>query len=270
MRSRPSLFRRPFSIHSVILTAVTGPSTIATAVNQSCVVIISDPRRSCRLCCGHFRAKYYHHHKRIGETSDELHDSCCVDPLVFRSKAMARSPRTFEYVHLRIRVDQYQVAVGKCININLLGEHESYLDNDDPVFTSDVRFEITGMCVYPESRANEKYEITIYEEDVGGTEPKVKDIHVRSKDGVPLYHKRRGREIPVYNLPAGFCLLRKNRYIGALQACIWVAPQLASETLAVLSLSNVRSIYIAMDERAHERKRWIDSLHVQTSNPAEE
>lgn len=152
----------------------------------------------------------------------------------------------------------------------MLGDHGSCLDSDEPVFTSDIKLEITGTCIWPESRANEKYEITIYDEDVGRTEPKVKDIHARNKDGVPIYRKRRGREVPVYNFPAGFCLLQRNRHVGALQACIWVAPQLTSEILAVLSLSSSRPIYIAMDERMRERKRWIDNLRVQTNNPAEE
>lgn len=182
---------------------------------------------------------------------------------------MTRSQRDAEYIHLGIRVDEYQVAVGKSINIRLLGGHADP-EKDEPVFTSDIKLEIIGTCICPKARANEKYEITIYEKDTERTEPKVDDICARNEHDVPIYRKRRGREIPVYNLPAGFCVLKWNRDIGARQACIWVSPQLATDFLAVLALSSSRPIYVAVDERMHDRQRWIDSLRVQTNNPAEE
>lgn len=183
---------------------------------------------------------------------------------------MTRSPRDIEYINLGIPVDGYQVAAGKSININLLGDPASYVDNDMPVFTPDIKLEIIGMCICPESRANQRYEITIYNENAESPEPKVKDIGARNKENVPIYRKRRDREIPVYNLPAGFCILERNRYINAWQACTWVAPELVTDMLAVLSLSTLRPIYVAIDERMYERKRWIDSLRVQSNNPADE
>lgn len=180
-----------------------------------------------------------------------------------------RSPRDAEYIHLGIRVDDYQVAAGKSINLNLVA-YNAYPKDDEPVFTSAVKFVVVGMCIWPDDRTNEKYEITIYEEDVERTEPKLRDIRARNKQDAPLYRKRRGRDIPVYNVPAGFCLLERNRNINTWQACTWVSHELVTDMLAVLSLSTSRPIYLSMDERMCERKRWIDNLRVQTNSPAEE
>jgi hypothetical protein len=183
---------------------------------------------------------------------------------------MAKSHTHDEQTFLGIRVEAYEVAVGKSINVHLFGTPHDYLDDDDPVFTPEMRIEISGICIYPEARANDKYEITACGEKADRTEPKVRDVRARDKNDAPVYRKYRGQHLPVYTRPAGFAVLQKTHGTGEWCAYISVLPQTASEMLATLKESRSRPIYVSIHERKHDRRRWIQSLYVQTKNPATE
>lgn len=184
---------------------------------------------------------------------------------------MARSPRHAECIHLRIRVDEYHLAVGQSINRDLVSILRPHVPDDQPVFTPFIRLEVIGTCICPEPRTNERYEITIVGEDVDRLEPKIEDIRVRDKHNLQIYRKGwRDHDVPVYKLPAGFATLKQNPEMEKWHTFIWVTTQSASYILAALTQSTSRPIYVAMDEHMHERERWLDSFRVQTNSPAHE
>lgn len=183
---------------------------------------------------------------------------------------MARLRTHDEYTNLGIRVDGYDVAVGKSLNLNLIGNFRTYLDDDEPVFPSGIRFELSGTCISPRERAKEKYEITIYGEQVERTELKVKDIRLRDKRDLPIYRRRGDRQIPVYNPPTGFATLQRNAALSTWQACLWITFSSATNMLVLLAKLGGRQIYVSVDERRHDRKRWIRSFSLQTRNPMDE
>ena len=70
--------------------------------------------------------------------------------------------RTENYEFLSIKVDRFDFAIGESINVDLRTRRPWELSDDDPVVTPVMRIEITGTSIYPEARANDTYNITVY------------------------------------------------------------------------------------------------------------
>jgi len=181
---------------------------------------------------------------------------------------MARKTDPAEYTFLSIRVDSHEVAVGESINLSLRANVPFDCDDEDPVFTPDIRIEIGGMCIYPEGRANAKFEITIYGDRTGRDHPKLKDIRALKQNGIPVYRKYRDRQIPVYERPPGLATVQKRRGENAWSTWFRVAPRVASDLLTVLKES--RQLFVSIHERKLDRHRWVQGFSLQTTDPANE
>lgn len=77
---------------------------------------------------------------------------------------MPRKSNPDDYTLLSIKVSNCEVAVGESINRNLCTTVPHSWDDSDPVIAPNLQLVLSGVCVYPEHRANHSYEITIYGE----------------------------------------------------------------------------------------------------------
>ena len=94
------------------------------------------------------------------------------------------------------------------------------------------------------------------------------DAQVRDEHGVRQYRTYRGKSVPVYKAPRGFGLLQKDRGEKRWRAWVNALPRFVGDMLALLRAD--RELYIALQERRQGRDRWINSVSLQTTNPAEE
>lgn len=176
-----------------------------------------------------------------------------------------------EHTFLGIRIDSYEVAVGRSINSSLVGNTSVHnIEDESPVFTSTTRIDISGTCTFPKSRAIAKYTLALRSTQINSREPKVKDIRVRGKDNLPAYRLYGRRQIPVYECPLGISTFERIRGANTWYATLSVLDRTVSDILAVLALSASRPIYISVHEHRHQRERWIRELYVQTKDPADE
>lgn len=176
-----------------------------------------------------------------------------------------------EHTFLGIRIDSHEVAVGKSINSSLVGNTiVQNIEDDSPVFTTSTRIDISGTCIFPKSRANEKYDLAIRGGQLRAREPRVRDIRARGKDNLPAYRQHGSRQIPVYECPLGFSTFDRIRGANAWHTALSVPECTASDILAVLAQSASRPIYVSVHEHRYQRERWIRELYVQTKSPADE
>jgi len=110
------------------------------------------------------------------------------------------------FTDLGIRVDAYEAAVEASVNHAAYQPETAWTsEEDDPLYQFDAQLTISGICVYPDERAGESYELTIYGRDLPSQRLRMtlRDAQARDKGGMPQYRSYRGREIPVYVKPKG-------------------------------------------------------------------
>lgn len=121
-----------------------------------------------------------------------------------------KSPQE-EYAFLSIRVRPFDFAIGEWINVALRTRRPWELSDNHSVVTPVTRIEMVGTSIDPESRANDTYNITIYEDSSGQNHPKLKDIPARNKEGHRVYRKYRHLQVPVYETSRGLATVQKVR-----------------------------------------------------------
>jgi hypothetical protein len=173
-----------------------------------------------------------------------------------------------DYVSLAIRISKFEVTVGASINVHLRTTVPYSWDDSDSVVAPDFRLVITGICTYPETRANDSYEITVYGERLAREKLTFEQIRVRDKYNVPVYRKYRGKDYPVFKVPPGIATVERLRGTSEWHAGLFVEPKTASRMLAVLSLE--RELYASIDEQKVDRQRWVRGFSLQTRDPANE
>jgi hypothetical protein len=135
---------------------------------------------------------------------------------------MRRKSRTDEYVSLAIRVSKLDVAVGASINVHLRTTVPYSWDDSDPVIAPEFRLVIAGISTYPENRANDSYEITVYGERLARERRTFEQIRVRDKYNVPAYRKYRGQDYPVFTVPPGIATVERCRGTREWRAALFV------------------------------------------------
>ena len=175
------------------------------------------------------------------------------------------------YTLLSIRVDTYEARADVTINYNVI--HPQYaidLHDSDPLFRHVTQLVIAGTLSDPADRPGDRYEITLRGDDSPGTSVNatLQDAQVRGEYGSPQYRQYRGREIPVYKPPSGLGLINKERGQPFWRGWVTIAPRLVTDMLVLLG--HKRSLYLAIQERKAQRSRWIHSISLQTTDPAEE
>lgn len=174
-----------------------------------------------------------------------------------------------EFTYLAIRVAQCEASVDASVNRTVYGPQYAWrLDDEDPLYECKSRLTIIGTSLYPERRAGQAYELTIYGDASPRMNVTLKDAQARDDYGSPQYREYRGRQIPVYDPPRGLGRLEKVRGEPSWRACVFLPPHYVSEVLMLMSLD--RPLFLAIHEHKRERARWIRSVSLQTTDPANE
>lgn len=188
-----------------------------------------------------------------------------------RKKKQRPKKTADEHTHLALRIHGYKVRARAAINHYAHDAKYAWRDTqDEPLYEFETHIEITAVCSYPEERAGDSYELTIYGEVSPESDIywKLKDIQLVDKNHVPKYRTYRGKEIPVYAPPKGMGSLEKQRGEPRWHASIWAQPRYLNDLLVLLSHN--QQLYLSIHERKIERKCWIQSVTAQTSDPADE
>ena len=182
---------------------------------------------------------------------------------------MARAKKPVEeYSFISIKIRDHKARVGASINHE--ARDKQYQHDQLRIYRFDSSLEINGICTYPENRAGDKYEITVYggRPDEGDLDKRLKDFRGRDKNGDPKYRKSRGHYLPVYEIPKGVGFVQKVRGENSWNGCIWVPNQTVAMMLNLLN--RMGALFIELNERRVGRNRWINSLTLQTTDPAYE
>jgi hypothetical protein len=168
------------------------------------------------------------------------------------------------YTFLTILVKSYDVRSEIGINYSLKGSLDLVSD-EAAVFESSSHLTIFGECIAPKERAGDSFEATIYGQRATRRNLKVKDIRKRDVYERPIYKTVRGLSIPVYNVPSGVAVLERRRSDHVWSAWVACEPELVTDMLIVLT-TNQRT-YLWMHEKRFERRRWLQSVALQTNDP---
>ena len=101
---------------------------------------------------------------------------------------MARAKKPVEaYSLLSIKIRNHRARVGASINHKA---NDKRCQHDGlRVYRFDSYLEIAGICTYPEERSGEEFSITVYgnQSDEGDLNVRLKEFHVKGKNGDPKY-----------------------------------------------------------------------------------
>lgn len=186
-------------------------------------------------------------------------------------KKTRRRKQVEEYTHIALRVDGYEARVANSVNSYAHEPKYSWRDTEDePLYHFLGRLIIVGTSTYPDERAGETYELTIYGEDSPDSwiNRKLKDVQLVDEHHVPKYREYRGKRIPVYAPPKGIATLDKVHGAPRWHGAVFVSPRFITDLLILLG--HTRKLFMAIHERKIERQRWIQSVSLQTTDPAEE
>jgi len=171
-----------------------------------------------------------------------------------------------ENSELVAKVSGFDVCSEASINIDLRMDRPFLSRDTDLAHEFVTTLEIVGEFISPRSHIGELLELTIRgcEPHSGDFSTTLKDYQTRDKYRAPIYRTYRGEQIPVYEAPPGIALLNKVRGQNAWNAWLWLSARLVSDMLIVLN--SKRDLYINIQELKKDRKRWIQSLSLQTSH----
>ncbi|MCP4445835.1 MAG: hypothetical protein GY811_10900 [Myxococcales bacterium] len=97
---------------------------------------------------------------------------------------------------------------------------------------------------------------------------RLQEFRAMDKNGDPKYRKSRGHYLPVYEIPKGVGFIQKERGVNCWNGCIWVPNETVAMMLTLLNGMGV--LFVELHERRIARSRWINSLTLQTTDPAYE
>ncbi|MDZ7840832.1 MAG: hypothetical protein U5R46_08445 [Gammaproteobacteria bacterium] len=178
-----------------------------------------------------------------------------------------RKPKA-EYTISGCELRNYRARVEAGINYEVRDPH-LYRDRAK-VFKFHSSLELEAVYVYPDDRVGQPCTLTIHGkegryEDFNQT---LSDCQVRDDKGGLKFRKIRGEFKPEYDVPHGIGLLERQRGTQAWSGWAWVSPQTVTDMLT--RLPSVRPLYVGLHEVKIERTRWIITVSLQTTNPADE
>jgi hypothetical protein len=188
-----------------------------------------------------------------------------VSPEVNVTRRLGKS--ALEHTFIAVRVTSYDVDLSAGINPSVLGKMND-LGYEDHVFESGTRLEVRGVCTYPESWVGRESRISMYDDKPMNAGLRVKDFQVRDEHNIPKYRRNRGIQIPVYNFPQGLAVIERRRSDGIWAAWVPVDARTLANMLTLLGQNPPK--YLSIHEMRVERRRWIRSIALQTTDPAAE
>ena len=186
-------------------------------------------------------------------------------------KATRKRSDSEVHTHLSIKVEDHEASVSASVNhLAYEPQYGWHSGGEEPVYEFRNSVIVSGTATWPEQRAGDHYEITLY----GGGSP-VRDLDARLKDlaeldahGSPRYRKYRGREVPVYRPPPGLGVLDRVRGEPTWRTYLFVKPTFADRWLALLV--GTSGLFIALHECRTGRSRWIRGIGLHTADPTED
>jgi hypothetical protein len=173
-----------------------------------------------------------------------------------------------QVTHLSIRVDSHNVSADVAMNIFLKVNSHADVPPDGLVFEHTTNIVIKGTCIAPTSRESELFEISIHGDESPSMETRIKDIQERDEKYSPIYRQERGKRVPVYRQIPGIAVLDRRRDGGIWHVWVGVNPRLVTDMLILLG--RTQPLYIAIDETKADRRRWVQGLALQTTDPSKE
>lgn len=187
-----------------------------------------------------------------------------------RKKALRTKPQD-EYAFLAVRINQFDAQAGAWLHSHIHCPETSLDDHDrDPLYPGHTQINLSGAITYPDDRAGHGFSMSISaaESPTAVANLTVKDMQTRDEYGSPTYRTYRGRSVPVYDKPPGLGLIDKVRAETAWRAWAFLPPRAVTNMLALLSYQ--RPLFLSIQERKTHRARWITSIILQTTDPAQE
>ena len=183
--------------------------------------------------------------------------------------AKKQKKKADEYEFVTINVDSYDVRTEAGTNVDVRVNSPHVISDDTPIYEFYTVIDLYGVITYPESRSNADFKLTIYgSEKRGYPGLTLKDTLQVDSEGMTKMVKKKGAYYPVYNVPPGIATLEKVRGENRWHAWIFAAPDYTRDSLILLSSG--KKTYVSIHERKVERRRWIQSLSLQTTDPLEE
>ncbi|MCV0381722.1 hypothetical protein [Nitratireductor sp.] len=187
-----------------------------------------------------------------------------------RKKTTQKKPQV-EHALVCVKVVRYESRVSAGVSHHAYAPQYAWdLDDNDPLFEFSTELRISGLVTYPDDRAGNELELTVYGEAANSRRLnlKLQDVHVRDKNGSPQYRRYRGTEIPVYDPPEGIGIIEKVRGEASWTGWLRASPQFMTDCL--MQLGQDHELFLGIQERKVARARWIQSVTLQTTDPAEE
>lgn len=172
------------------------------------------------------------------------------------------------YSFLNITVHRFEISIDAAVNYEV--RDTNHLHDGLKVFRFDSTLELYGTDTAQEKQAADNYRITMHGKQIddAGLNLKLNDRRMLDEKGMPVYRNRRGCQVPVYDIPDGIGLLEKERGKNIWNGWIWIPQE--SITQMITLLSSQKQSYLSVHEHRINRKRWINGISIQTSNPLEE
>jgi hypothetical protein len=126
---------------------------------------------------------------------------------------------------------------------------------------------LTCNNIDPDKPLSDAYSFTIY----GDAHPyprldsTLTDYHEEDEEGFKKYRKKKGVEIPIYNIPKGLAVLSKLRGQRHWSTALWLPRDIVSDMLVLLSGS--KKVYAAVHLKQVSGDLWVLGFDLQTSNP---
>ncbi|SIT57844.1 hypothetical protein BQ8794_410011 [Mesorhizobium prunaredense] len=95
-------------------------------------------------------------------------------------------------------MERCEASVEAAVNYNVYTPQSAWnSDDDDPLYRFTTRLAVAGISTYPEERAGDTYEVTIYGDNLGSGDIRatLKDVQARDEHGSPQYRSYRGPDI---------------------------------------------------------------------------
>ena len=108
-----------------------------------------------------------------------------------------KNTSTFEHTHLTIELVDFRASVNASVNHEV--RDPRHCRDDTKVLKFETHIEVEGIYLYPEERADEKTQLTIYGSNSGHRDfaLMLDDCHVRNDDGSLPDRKWRCKEVSV-------------------------------------------------------------------------
>lgn len=176
---------------------------------------------------------------------------------------------TDEHTHLSLRIEDHRVRAKAGISLYAHNPQYAWRDTqDEPLYQFETHLKLSTICTDPGNRAGDRYLVSIYSDVSPDFYRKLKDVQAVNADNVRQYRTYRGRRIPIYKPPLGIGSLEKTRGEASWQGTVWATPSYVSDLMTLLG--HHHQLYLKIHEKRIERQRWIQSIGIQTTDPAEE